>query len=81
MTGKDLAEDPHLVARGAWQPVEHPILGGQRIQGPRWILSDIPAVIRWPSPLLGQHNEYVLQGLLGASSAEVAAWQDSGIVN
>jgi len=31
--------------------------------------------------LLGQHNEYVLQGLLGASSAEVAAWQDSGVVD
>ncbi len=81
MTGNDLAENPHLVARGAWQPVEHPVLGRQIVQGPPWILSDTPAVIRSPSPLLGQHNEYVLQGLLGASSAEVAAWQDSGVVD
>jgi len=81
MTGKDLAADPHLVARGAWQPVEHPVLGRQIVQGPPWILSDTPAVIRSPSPLLGQHNEYVLQGLLGASSAEVAGWQDSGVVD
>ncbi len=81
MTGKDLAEDPHLIARGAWQEVEHPVLGRQRVQGPPWILSYTPATVHSPSPLLGQHNENVLQGLLGASNAELAAWVDAGVVN
>ena len=81
MTGRDLAEDPHLMARGAWQEVEHPVLGRQKVQGPPWILSDTPATVRSASPLLGQHNQYVLQGLLGASSDELAAWVDGGIVN
>ena len=81
MTGKDLAEDPHLMARGAWREVEHPVLGRQKVQGPPWILSETPATVRSASPLLGQHNQYVLQGLLGASNDELAAWADGGIVN
>ena len=80
MTGKDLAEDPHLTARGAWQEVDHPVLGRQTVQGPPLILSDTPATVHSPSPLLGQHNEYVLQGLLGASNQELAAWVDGGVV-
>ena len=81
MTGKDLSEDPHLIARGAWQVVEHPVFGRQTVQGPPWILSNTPATVQSPSPLLGQHNEYVLQGLLGASDNELAAWVDGGIVS
>ena len=81
MTGRDLAEDPHLMARGAWQEVDHPVLGLQKVQGPPWILSETPATVRSASPLLGQHNQYVLQGLLGASSDELGAWVDQGIVN
>ncbi len=85
MTGRDLAADPHLIARGAWQEVEHPVLGRQKVQGPPWILSDTPATVRSASPLLGQHNQYVLQGLLGASlglsNEELGAWVDQGIVN
>ena len=80
MTGKDLAEDPHLIARGAWQEVEHPVLGRQTVQGPPWILSETPATVHSPSPLLGQHNQRVLQGLLGASDSELSAWVDAGVV-
>ena len=81
MTGKDLAEDPHLIARGAWQQVVHPVLGSQTVQGPPWILSETPATVHSPSPLLGQHNEYVLEELLGAYKAELTAWLDRGVVN
>lgn len=81
MTGKDLAEDPHLIVRGAWQEVEHPVLGTQKIQGPPWLLSDTPATVLSASPLLGQHNQYVLQGLLGASGEELSAWMDRGVVS
>ncbi|PKB67772.1 MAG: hypothetical protein BZY81_03845 [SAR202 cluster bacterium Io17-Chloro-G4] len=81
MTRPDLANDPHLIARGAWQRLEHPVLGRQTVQGPPWILSETPASIHSPSPLLGQHNEYVLQGLLGASKAELAEWLDAGVLN
>ena len=71
MTGKDLAEDPHLAARGAWQSVEHLVLGRQRVQGPPWILNATPASIHSPSPVLGQHNAFVYQDLLGMSEEEM----------
>jgi benzylsuccinate CoA-transferase BbsF subunit len=80
MNGEALASDPHLIAREAWREVEHPVLGRQKVQGPPWVLSETPATIRSASPLLGQHNQYVLQGLLGASTKELTAWVDDGIV-
>ena len=29
---RDLNEDAHLKARGAWQEVQHPVLGAQKVQ-------------------------------------------------
>lgn len=74
MNGADLAEDAHLRARGVWQEVHHPVMGMKTVQAPPWRLSQTPAVIRSPAPLLGQHNRYVLQELLGATPEEVEEW-------
>ena len=81
ISSRDLAEDPHLQARGVWQELRHPVLGAQTVQGPPWALSETPATIRSSGPLLGQHNGYVLQELLGASPDEVGEWMEAGIVN
>ena len=81
MNGRDLAEDSHLAARRIWQEVDHPVLGLQTVQGPPWQLSETPASIRGPGPLLGQHNEYVLRELLGASPRQVQDWMQTGIVS
>ncbi len=80
MSGRDLVEDGHLKARGVWQDVTHPVMGAQKVLGPPWELSQTPAKVRSPGPLLGQHNRYVLQGLLGASEVELARWVQEGPV-
>ena len=77
----DLNEDAHLKARGAWQEVQHPVLGPQKVQGAPWKLSGTPAVIRSAGPLLGQHSHQVLQELLGVSREEVEEWVSTGIVH
>lgn len=54
-TVADLADDPHLAARGFWVDVEHPVLGTTRMPGPPYRLSATP----WRAgraPLLGEHD-------------------------
>jgi crotonobetainyl-CoA:carnitine CoA-transferase CaiB-like acyl-CoA transferase len=34
--------------------------------------SRTPAVIRWPGPKIGEHNDYVLHELLGLNHEDIA---------
>jgi len=45
----------------------HPTFGTATVEGPRYLLSEAPGVVRRPAPELGQDNEYVLRTLLGYS--------------
>jgi crotonobetainyl-CoA:carnitine CoA-transferase CaiB-like acyl-CoA transferase len=66
----DLHTDPQLRSRQAFRAVEHPVIGTYSAQGPPYLLSETPAVIDRPAPLLGQHNYEVFIGLLGLDSSE-----------
>ena len=69
--GPDLAErDPHLQARGVWKTAQHPELGPHMmIQCP--IVLDGERLSLWgPGPLVGQHTEEVLKGVLHMSDEE-----------
>jgi crotonobetainyl-CoA:carnitine CoA-transferase CaiB-like acyl-CoA transferase len=68
---EDLFTDPHLVARGGVTEVSHPFLGVRKTIAPPWKLSETPAQITRTAPLLGEHNDYVLQELLGISEDEL----------
>ncbi|MEX2080962.1 MAG: CoA transferase [Dehalococcoidia bacterium] len=80
LTVPELVADPHMRSRGAW--VEHtaPDAGTWEMEAPPWRLGRTPGHIRLPAPGFGEHNEYVLRGLLGMSEAEVAALYSSGAV-
>lgn len=77
---EDLAEDPHLAARGFFVDVRHPVLGD--------IFSDAPPIrfigsppIRWnAAPLLGEANRYVYRELLGMSEDEFSSYLERGII-
>ncbi|MBU1543251.1 MAG: CoA transferase [Proteobacteria bacterium] len=71
MSGEALFKDPHLKARGVYQQVEHPVIGKDWIIAPPWRLSETPAQIKRCSPLLGEHNEEILCGLLKMNPDEV----------
>jgi formyl-CoA transferase len=60
---KDLLEDPDLEASGMIVSVEHPERGTFKTVGCPFTLSDSPVRITRP-PLLGEHTEEVLAGLL-----------------
>lgn len=69
---------PQLVHRGQWRALEHRELGSFEFEAPPFLLSETPAEIRRPSPLLGEHNDYVFGKLLGMSAEEIENLKASG---
>ena len=67
----DQFADPHLNARETYVEIDHPHVGAEMVYGVPWRLSDTPGSVRAPAPLLGQHNDYVLQQLLGMDQAHI----------
>jgi benzylsuccinate CoA-transferase BbsF subunit len=78
---KDLAEDPHLNQRGFFVELEHPEIGARKHCGIPWRLSRNECRVQTPAPLLGQHTDEVLTGLLDYSAAEVTDMREAGALN
>jgi benzylsuccinate CoA-transferase BbsF subunit len=81
LDGRALAQDVQVKARGLLQKVNHPLIGERLEVGPPWKFSRTPAGIRRPSPLLGEHNEYVLRDLAGMSQEEIDRLSEEGVLH
>ena len=76
-----LPDNPHLRARGFFEPVAHPLVG--RHEYPALPLRRAADGAPWntrPAPTLGQHTADVLQDLLGLSDTEIAQLRADGII-
>jgi len=72
---------PQLTARRFWEDVTHPVLGHYTAQAYPARLAAGPAVHnRRHSPMLGEHNEDILSGLLGLTADEIAQLGQDGII-
>jgi formyl-CoA transferase len=76
---KELAEEQSLRATGTVVEVDHPKRGKYLTVGNPIKLSDSPAEVK-RSPLLGEHTDEVLKGLLGYSDADVKQAKAEGSV-
>ncbi|MFQ6027604.1 MAG: CaiB/BaiF CoA transferase family protein, partial [Dehalococcoidia bacterium] len=77
---KDRVEnDPQLRHRRLHTELEHPVLGSYKMQNAPFKLSNSPAAIHLPGPMIGQHNQEVLEGLLGLSHQEFVSGFEEGI--
>ena len=76
-----IADDPHVAARGFIETVEHPKVGRRRVVGAPWKFDSGDVGIRRPAPLLGQHNDHVLRGILDLSRDEIERLIREGVVN
>src|SRR5205823_7584594 len=72
------ARAPQLAARGHFVEVPTPEGLTVRIDGPPFLLSETPARVGGPGPLLGEHTEEVLGELLGLASEEIAELRAAG---
>jgi crotonobetainyl-CoA:carnitine CoA-transferase CaiB-like acyl-CoA transferase len=79
LSAADLQDDPHLRARDVFELVATSS-GVAEVDGPRVKYSATPLHTRFAVPAPGEHNGYVLRGLLGLSDAEIAALVASGAV-
>jgi crotonobetainyl-CoA:carnitine CoA-transferase CaiB-like acyl-CoA transferase len=74
-------DNPQLVARDYFETVQHPVAGAIRVPGPgvRWQRRTGGMHAR-PAPLLGEHNDEVLGGLLGLSADRLAELTAEAII-
>ncbi|MFC2068777.1 CaiB/BaiF CoA transferase family protein [Chloroflexota bacterium] len=70
---RDIVNDPQLDHRQYFKTVDHPEMGAHPYLLTNYILSETPAEINKPAPLLGQHTEYVCKELLKMSEEEFVA--------
>lgn len=68
---EEICEDDHISVREMLVEIEHPIAGKVKIPGHPVKFSSTPAVIKNPSPSLGEHTDEVLQTILGYKDLEV----------
>jgi formyl-CoA transferase len=78
---KDVVEDPHIAgARRMIRSVEHPIAGVTKLVGSPINLSETPAEIYSPAPLLGEHTDEVLKDVLNYSDSQIALLRDDKVI-
>ena len=70
LISREQYNDPHLIERGIFVKVNHPVNGDETFYGIPLKLSDTPGKVRSSGPLLGQHNDYVFKELLGISQVD-----------
>jgi benzylsuccinate CoA-transferase BbsF subunit len=68
----DLYQDPQLHHRRHFVEVPHPELGRTWVENSRFALSRTPARVERAAPMLGEHNQYVLEEVLGYDENRIA---------
>ncbi|GBD11389.1 Succinyl-CoA:(R)-benzylsuccinate CoA-transferase subunit BbsE [bacterium HR23] len=79
-TVADVVNDPVFNERGAFIEVEHPVAGKVKMPSRPFLMSETPWQLRRPAPLLGQHNEEVLCGLLGYSKEDLVKLREQNVI-
>jgi len=74
----ELFEDPQLVSRGIWAPVDHEVVGKHHAEGPPFAFSKTPFKIDKAFPCIGEDNETVFKGFLGMSGDEYRQLNEDG---
>ena len=73
-------DHPQVQPREMILEVEHPNAGPIHLTGFPYKLTQTPAELRHPPPLLGEHTEEVLTEMLGYSVEQVAQFQERGAI-
>jgi crotonobetainyl-CoA:carnitine CoA-transferase CaiB-like acyl-CoA transferase len=73
-------EEPQVKARGVRIELEHRAAGKVPLVASPMRFSDTPLEHRLAPPVLGEHTEEVLRGLLGRSESDIARLRSAGVI-
>jgi crotonobetainyl-CoA:carnitine CoA-transferase CaiB-like acyl-CoA transferase len=73
-------EEPQVRARGVRVELDHPVAGKLPTVASPMRFSATPLEYRAPPPLLGEHTDEVLRGLLGKGAPEIARLRAEGAI-
>lgn len=80
-TVDQVVHDKHFsVAREMFVEVEHPIAGKTKICGSHLKLSRNKPIIKKAAPVLGQHTEEILKGLIGLSDEKIKLLKNEKVI-
>ena len=80
MRSDQIAEDPHLAARGFLRRIQHDLVGPITLMNVPWKMSASPGHPPQPGPMLGEHNADVFTGLLDLTAEEIASLQAERVI-
>jgi crotonobetainyl-CoA:carnitine CoA-transferase CaiB-like acyl-CoA transferase len=72
--------DPHFQSRAVRQETVHPVTGPEMLYRTPWSMERSRPEIQGSAPLLGQHNDYVFEQLLGLDPGRVARLKADGVI-
>jgi crotonobetainyl-CoA:carnitine CoA-transferase CaiB-like acyl-CoA transferase len=73
-------EEPQVKARGVRIELDHPVAGKLPLVASPMRFSATPLEHKLAPPVLGQHTEEILRGVLGKSAAEIAGLRAGGVI-
>ncbi len=73
-------KDGQVQYRGMRVEMEHPLAGTLAVTGSPLRLSETPVEYKLPPPLLGQHTDEVLAGLLGMGQSDIEPLRAKGVI-
>ena len=76
----NLSRDPHMLARGYYQFIDHPETGRAAYDGPAARLSETPGYHHTHAPLFGEHTMDVCERILGMDADEIADLMAEGVL-
>jgi crotonobetainyl-CoA:carnitine CoA-transferase CaiB-like acyl-CoA transferase len=76
----DLANDPHIRATGMITTVQHPRIGPLKMPNVPIRMSETPACVKIPPPLLGEHTDTVLREWVGYDDCRLSRLHEIGAI-
>ena len=78
-TISQVLSDPQVLARNMLLELAHPVAGMVKVPGSPVKLSDTPAEVKAPAPVLGQHNDEILAAL-GYTAQQIEGFRAEAVI-
>jgi CoA:oxalate CoA-transferase len=76
----DVVQDPHLIERDMFTTVEHANAGPVKVVNFPVKFSETPGRVEKASPVIGEHNEFVLKKILGYDNEQIEALKKANAI-